>query len=446
MRKYFGTDGMRGRVNDSYMTPENIVRLGLAVGSCFRNSSIGRQLVVIGKDTRLSGYMIEPALVAGLTSAGIDVMTVGPIPTPAVSILIKSLRANAGIMISASHNPYYDNGIKIFGPDSYKLSDAVEKKIESLMDEPERSMYAHPKNLGSTFRLEDACGRYTQHVESTLQQRLSLSSMKIALDTAHGAAYKVAPKIFRELGAQVLQIGAAPNGYNINDKVGATAPQVLANFVVSNNAHVGFALDGDADRVVAVDERGNIINGDQIIAVIATYLKSIGSLRGPVVTTHMSNMALANYLSDIAIDIKLTQVGDRYVAEQMRSIGSNFGGEHSGHLILSDFSATGDGIVASLWFLSAMQQWGKLPSQLRAFFTPYPQILKNIAVEDFSILDHKNIASAAALARRRLGKNGRLILRKSGTEKVVRIMVEGDHAPLVQDVMDVFTKQFQQFI
>ena len=435
MKKYFGTDGMRGLVNSGNMTPEVALRLGVASGHYFK-SKVGRHLVVIGKDTRLSGYMVENALVAGLTSAGMDVILVGPVPTPAIPILTKSLRADAGIMISASHNPYYDNGIKIFAPNGYKLSDSVEMEIERLMDSEVSELYAPAEKVGRAMRLEDVAGRYTEYVKTALPLEQNISGIKIALDTANGASYKIAPTVFSELGAEITQIGSEPNGTNINEGVGATAPQALAELVVNERCDIGFALDGDADRLIVVDELGNIIDGDQIIAVIADYLNKQGSLSGNVVATVMSNMGLEEYLKDKGIGLTRTAVGDRYVVEEMQNSDSNLGGEQSGHIVASDFATTGDGILAGIYVLCALLESGKKASELCCAFTPYPQILKNVRVKDFSILENADVVGAIETADKELAGMGRTLIRKSGTEPIIRVMAEGKDKTLVQKVVD----------
>ncbi|MGB1360570.1 MAG: phosphoglucosamine mutase [Alphaproteobacteria bacterium] len=435
MKKYFGTDGIRGLVNSGNMTPELSLRLGIAAGHYFK-SLVGRQLVIIGKDTRLSGYMVETSLVAGLTSAGMDVVLVGPVPTPAIPILTKSLRADAGIMISASHNPYYDNGIKIFAPDGYKLSDNVEIEIERLMDGDINELYAPAEKVGRAMRLEDVAGRYTEYVKTALPIGKDLSGLKIALDTANGASYKIAPKVFEELGAKVIQIGDKPNGKNINEGVGATAPQSLAELVVAEKADIGLALDGDADRLIVVDELGNIIDGDQIIAIVADYLNTQGSLKGNVVATVMSNMGLEEYLKNKGIGLTRTAVGDRYVGEEMRRSGANFGGEQSGHIITSDFATTGDGVVAGIYVLSALLENNVKASTLCNAFEPYPQILKNVRVNDFSVLDNDAVVKAIKDADDKLSGTGRTLIRKSGTEPIIRVMAEGQNLELVEQCVN----------
>lgn len=435
LRKYFGTDGMRGCVNHGQMTCDVILRLGISVGHYFK-STVGRHLVVIGKDTRLSGYMLENTLVGGLTSAGMDVVLVGPVPTPAIPVLVDSLRADAGIMISASHNPYQDNGIKIFGPDGYKLSDSVESAIESLMDGDMTTLYAPADKVGRAMRIIDVSHRYTDHAKMALPTGFRLHGLKIALDTAHGAGYKIAYDVYTALGADVVQIGNTPNGMNINDGFGATAPDRLVQCVLENKADIGLALDGDGDRLCVVDETGNIIDGDQVIAIIAKHLHSQGQLRGAVTTTIMSNMGLAECLKDVGIDMIRTQVGDRYVVESMRENDYNFGGEQSGHLVMTDFSTTGDGIVAGLNVLSAMLVQNKKASEICNQFTPYPQVLKNIRVTDFGVLNHPDVQHAIAQADIELGDTGRTLIRKSGTEPLIRVMAEGKNKPQVEKTVD----------
>ena len=435
MRKYFGTDGIRGLVNSGNMTPEIALRLGVASGHYFK-SLVGRHLVIIGKDTRLSGYMVENALVAGLTSAGMDAVLVGPVPTPAIHILTKSLRADAGIMISASHNPYYDNGIKIFAPNGYKLSDNVELEIERLMDSDINELYATPQKVGRAMRLDDVAVRYAEHIKNALPLEKSISGFKIALDTANGAGYKIAPKVFEELGAEIVQIGDNPNGKNINDGVGATAPNKLSKLVVAENANIGFALDGDADRLIVVDEKGNVIDGDQIIAIIANYLNSKQQLSGNVVTTVMSNMGLEEYLSNKNIGLTRTAVGDRYVVQEMQKSNSNLGGEQSGHIVASDFSTTGDGILAGIYVLCALIQSGKLASDFCKAFKPYPQVLENVRVNNFSVLKKDEVVETIKQADIKLADTGRTLIRKSGTEPIIRVMAEARSTKLVRQVVD----------
>jgi len=435
MRKYFGTDGIRGLVNSDNMTPEIALKLGIASGHYFK-SLVGRHLVIIGKDTRLSGYMVENALVAGLTSAGMDVVLVGPVPTPAIPILTKTLRADAGIMISASHNPYYDNGIKIFAPNGYKLSDSVELEIERLMDSDINELYATPQKVGRAMRLNDVAVRYTEYIKTALPLEKSISGFKIALDTANGASYKIAPKVFEELGAEIVQIGNTPNGRNINDGVGATAPDKLSKLVVAENANIGFALDGDADRLIVVDEKGNVIDGDQIIAIIANYLNKKEQLTGNVVTTVMSNMGLEEYLSNRNIGLTRTAVGDRYVVQEMQKSNSNLGGEQSGHIVASDFSTTGDGILAGIYVLCALIESNKLASDFCKVFEPYPQVLKNIRVSDFSVLENDEVINTIKQADIKLANTGRTLIRKSGTEPIIRVMAEAQCIKLVEQVVD----------
>ncbi|MDG1153837.1 MAG: phosphoglucosamine mutase [Alphaproteobacteria bacterium] len=435
MRKYFGTDGIRGLVNSGNMTPEIALRLGVASGHYFK-SLVGRHLVIIGKDTRLSGYMVENALVAGLTSAGMDAVLVGPVPTPAIPILTKSLRADAGIMISASHNPYYDNGIKIFAPNGYKLSDNVELEIERLMDSDINELYATPQKVGRAMRLDDVAVRYAEHIKNALPLEKNISGFKIALDTANGAGYKIAPKVFEELGAEIVQIGDNPNGKNINDGVGATAPNKLSKLVVAENANIGFALDGDADRLIVVDEKGNVIDGDQIIAIIANYLNNKQQLSGNVVTTVMSNMGLEEYLSNKNIGLTRTAVGDRYVVQEMQKSNSNLGGEQSGHIVASDFSTTGDGILAGIYVLCALIQSGKLASDFCKAFKPYPQVLENVRVNNFSVLKKDEVVEAIKQADIKLADTGRTLIRKSGTEPIIRVMAEARSKKLVKQVVD----------
>ena len=424
-RKYFGTDGIRGTVNKSFMTPEIAMRLGMAAGRYFRRSEAGRHSVVIGKDTRLSGYMIEPALVAGFTSVGMDVTLFGPLPTPAVAMMTRSLRADLGVMISASHNAFSDNGLKLFGPDGYKLSDKIELEIEELMDKPLDYRLAAPADLGRAKRIEEATSRYIEIVKATFPRRMRLTGLRIVVDCANGAAYQAAPRALYELGAEVIPIGVTPNGFNINDEVGSTDTRALVASVKKYRADIGIALDGDADRCIIIDEKGNEIDGDQLIGLIATEWKTSGQLTKPgVVATIMSNLGLENYLADQGISLERTKVGDRYVVEQMRKKGYNVGGEQSGHIVLSDFSTTGDGLLAALQVLTALVRSGKPLSEIGNVFTPVPQTLINVRYSDVNPLEDPKVKAVITAQKRRLGKNGRLVIRKSGTEPLIRVMTE----------------------
>ncbi len=433
-RRYFGTDGIRGRTNQSTMTAAMAMRVGMAAGRHFLRGN-HRHRVVIGKDTRLSGYMIENALVAGFTSVGMDVVQFGPIPTPAVGMLAASMRADLGVMISASHNPYYDNGIKLFGPDGFKLSDDDELKIEALLDEEVN--LAESSKIGRARRVEDARGRYIHAVKSTFPSHLRLDGLRIVIDCANGAAYNTAPSALWELGADVVAIGVDPNGTNINDGCGSTAPMLLQETVVSAGADIGIALDGDADRLIVVDEQGKIVDGDQIMALIATEWARIGKLRGGgLVATVMSNLGLERLLTGQGIALERTQVGDRYVLERMRGGGFNVGGEQSGHMILSDYATTGDGTIAALQVLAALVEAGKPASEVLHRFDAVPQLLKNVRFAGGKPLEDGEVQRVIAQAEKELSGSGRLVIRPSGTEPVIRVMAEGDDADQVRDVVD----------
>ncbi|MET0363876.1 MAG: phosphoglucosamine mutase [Sphingobium sp.] len=433
-RRFFGTDGIRGRTNKAPMTAEMAMRVGMAAGRHFMRGS-HRHRVVIGKDTRLSGYMIENALVAGFTSVGMDVVQFGPIPTPAVGMLAASMRADLGVMISASHNPFYDNGIKLFGPDGYKLSDEDELKIEAFIEAD--AVLADSENIGRARRVEDARGRYIHAVKSTFPSHLRLDGLRIVVDCANGAAYQTAPSTFWELGAQVVAIGVTPNGTNINDGCGSTSPGLLQETVVASGADIGIALDGDADRLIVVDEKGQIIDGDQIMGLIATDWAKDGRLRGGgLVATVMSNLGLERLLVGQGITLERTQVGDRYVLERMRGGGFNVGGEQSGHMILSDYATTGDGTIAALQVLAALVGAGKTASEVLHRFDPVPQLLKNVRFGGGKPLDDSTVQRVIAQAEAELAGSGRLVIRPSGTEPVIRVMAEGDDADQVRDVVE----------
>jgi phosphoglucosamine mutase len=435
-RKYFGTDGIRGRANRFPMTPEIAMKAGMAVGVAFRNGD-HRHRVVIGKDTRLSGYMIENALVAGFTAAGMDVFLLGPIPTPAVAMLTRSLRADVGVMISASHNPYSDNGIKLFGPDGYKLSDELELTIERLIDEDLTKSLAENGDLGRAKRIDGVHDRYIEFAKRTLPRDVSLEGLRIAIDCANGAAYKVAPAVLWEMGADVVTMHNEPNGTNINEDCGSTHPLSLQKKVREVRADIGIALDGDADRVLIVDENGTVVDGDQLMAVIAEDWQASGRLAAPgVVATIMSNLGLERFLGDKGLELIRTQVGDRYVVEHMREHGYNLGGEQSGHIVLSDYSTTGDGLVSALQLLACVKKSGKSVSQVCAKFTPVPQFLKNVRFAGGKPLEDKHVISAIDEAKDRLGASGRLVIRPSGTEPLIRVMAEGDDRILVENVVD----------
>jgi phosphoglucosamine mutase len=432
-RRYFGTDGIRGRTNQTPMTAEMAMRVGMAAGRHFLRGH-HRHRVVIGKDTRMSGYMIENALVAGFTSVGMDVVQFGPIPTPAVAMLAASMRADLGVMISASHNPYQDNGIKLFGPDGYKLSDTDELRIEALIDEG--APLADSALIGRARRVEDGRGRYIHFVKSTFPAELRLDGLKVVLDCANGAAYQTAPTTLWELGADLVPIGVAPNGTNINDGCGSTAPQLLQETVVASGADIGIALDGDADRLIVVDEKGAIVDGDQIMALIATSWARSGKLRGSVIATVMSNLGLERLLGERGIGMVRTKVGDRYVLEEMRASGANVGGEQSGHMILSDYATTGDGTIAALQVLAALVGNGKRASDLLRQFEPVPQLLRNVRFAGGNPLEAAGVRRAIAESERALDGSGRLVIRPSGTEPVIRVMAEGDDAEQVRRIVE----------
>jgi len=433
-RKYFGTDGIRGTTNVSAMTAAMAMKVGMAAGAHFARGD-HRHRVVIGKDTRLSGYMLENAMVAGFTSVGMDVVLVGPMPTPAVAMLTQSMRADMGVMISASHNPYADNGIKLFGPDGYKLSDEDELAIEALIDG--EVPLAASANIGRARRVEDARGRYIHAAKSTFPEDLTLDGLKVVVDCANGAAYQVAPSALWELGAEVIAIGVTPNGKNINDGVGSTAPDTLCETVVGSGAHIGIALDGDADRLIVVDETGRVIDGDQLMALIAGGWARQGRLAGGgLVTTVMSNLGLERHLAAQGLGMVRTAVGDRYVLEKMRSSGYNVGGEQSGHIILSDYATTGDGLVASLQVLAELVRAGAPASEVLHRFDPLPQILKNVRFKGGKPLDDARVKDAIAGAEAELDGKGRLVIRASGTESVIRVMAEGDDRGQVEAVVD----------
>ncbi len=441
-RKYFGTDGVRGKAN-KIITPDLALRVGQAAGLVFRRGE-HRNRVVIGKDTRLSGYMIETALVAGFTSVGMDVLLLGPMPTPAVAMLTRSMRADLGVMISASHNAYEDNGIKLFDPDGFKLSDETELEIEALIDGNINERLAASASLGRAKRIESVHARYIEFAKRTLPRTMDLDGLRIVIDCANGAAYKVAPEALWELGAEVFPIGVEPDGFNINRDVGSTAPNAVINKVREMRADIGIALDGDADRVIIVDEKGQVVDGDQLMAVIAKSWKDDGRLSKPgVVATIMSNLGLERYLGGIGLTLARTAVGDRYVLEHMREHGFNIGGEQSGHMILSDYSTTGDGLVAALQVLAMVKKLGKPVSEVCHLFDPLPQILKNVRYKSGQPLKDKRVVEAIASSTAVLGAHGRLVIRPSGTEPVIRVMAEGDDHALVEkavnDVVDALS-------
>lgn len=437
-RKYFGTDGIRGTANKFPMTAEIALKVGMAVGAKFTDGD-HRHRVVIGKDTRLSGYMIEPALTAGFAAVGMDVFLVGPVPTPAVSMLTKSLRADIGIMISASHNPYHDNGIKIFNRDGHKLSDKLEKEIEILIDGDITPYLAKSENFGRVKRLDDARGRYIEFVKNSFPKDKTLTGLKIVVDCANGASYSMAPTIFRELGADVIEIGTEPNGFNINEKCGSTYPDTIARRVLEEKADIGVALDGDADRLLIINEQGHAVAGDKVIALIAEKLHNRGELKkDTVIITQMSNLALENYLSYIGVSTIRTQVGDRYVLEEMKKQGCNFGGEQSGHIVLSDYSTTGDGMVAALQVLSVVYDSKKPVSEVLNLFELFPQILRNIKFDASkkNPLEEESVKKFIEEKSRELGAEGRVLVRKSGTESLIRVMVEGKDRKEIEKIAD----------
>jgi phosphoglucosamine mutase len=436
-RKYFGTDGIRGQANKFPMTPEVAMKVGMAAGLSFQRGN-HRHRVVIGKDTRLSGYMLENAMVAGFCAAGMDVFLLGPIPTPAVAMLVRSLRADLGVMISASHNPYYDNGIKLFGPDGYKLSDEIEARIESLLDEDIAVALADQDSLGRAKRVDGVHDRYIEFAKRTMPRSMSLAGLRVVIDVANGAAYKVAPEALWELGAEVFTINAEPNGFNINKECGSTHPAGLQKKVHEVRADIGIALDGDADRMVIVDESGNVVDGDQIMALIAESWFQAGRLAGGgVVATVMSNLGLERFLGNIGLQLHRTKVGDRYVVEHMRAHGFNVGGEQSGHMVLSDFTTTGDGLVSALQVLACIKRSNKPVSELCRKFEPVPQVLKNVRFSSGDKpLDSAPVKAVIEDARNRLGGNGRLVIRPSGTEPLIRVMAEADDPKLVEAVVN----------
>ena len=421
--KYFGTDGIRGTVNQGNITGEKFFKFGLASGTYFKNQKKSKQIAIIAKDTRLSGYTLEPALVSGLVSGGMHVFTLGPLPTNGLAMLTKSMKANMGIMITASHNPYYDNGLKLFGPDGMKLSDKIEKKIEKLIDAKNTKQLTNPNLLGRVKRLEDGNERYINILKNNFPRNFHLKGTKIVLDCANGASYKAAPKLLKDLGAKVISIGVNPNGLNINEKCGSTYPSKIMTAVRKNKANVGIAFDGDADRVIMCDEKGKIIDGDQIIAMLARRWKLKKILKGGVVGTLMSNYGLEKFLNNEKIRFSRSKVGDRYVKEKMKKLNYNLGGEQSGHIILGKFATTGDGLLVALEVLFSLRK-GKKASQLFKVFKPLPQILDNIIVRDKNVVDNTKCIKAIKKANKLMGLKGRILVRKSGTEPKIRIMAE----------------------
>ena len=434
-RKYFGTDGIRGRAN-GVITPELALKVGQAVGLIFQKGE-HRHRVLIGKDTRLSGYMIENALTAGFTSVGMDVLLTGPIPTPGVAMLTRSMRADLGVMISASHNPFDDNGIKLFGPDGYKLSDEIEKQIEELIDGDLAKRLANSQKIGRAKRIDGVQDRYIEFAKRTLPRTMELDGMRIVIDCANGAGYRVAPEALWELGAEVFSLGVEPDGFNINKDVGSTAPTALVQKVREMRADIGIALDGDADRVAIVDEKGHLIDGDQLLAVVAESWKEDQRLAKPtVVATVMSNLGLERHLKGIGLALARTPVGDRYVLEHMREGGFNLGGEPSGHIIMSDYATTGDGFVAALQVLAVVKKHGRPVSEVCHRFDPLPQVMKNVRYRNGAPLEDAKVKSAIEAAVQRLDGQGRLVIRASGTEPVIRVMAEGENAPFIEEVVD----------
>ncbi len=435
-RSYFGTDGIRGTANAWPITPDIALKVGMAAGLAFKRGN-HRHRVVIGKDTRLSGYMIEPALTAGFTAVGVDVFLTGPVPTPAVAMLTRSLRADLGVMISASHNPFADNGIKLFGPDGYKLSDEIETKIEAMIDSDMSRHLAAPASLGRTKRVDGERARYVEFAKRTLPRQLSLDGLRVVVDCANGAAYKVAPEVLWELGAEVVAIGVEPDGLNINRECGSTSLAAVCAKVHEVRADIGIALDGDADRVILVDEKGRVVDGDQLMAVVADSFAEDGRLSKPgIVATIMSNLGLERFLEGRGLSLQRTKVGDRYVVEAMRAGGYNVGGEQSGHIVLSDFSTTGDGLVAALQVLDRVRRQGKPVSEVCHKFDPMPQILKNVRTKGGKPLEVETVRAAIEAATSRLGAGGRIVVRPSGTEPLIRVMGEGENAGLVGEVVD----------
>jgi phosphoglucosamine mutase len=435
-RAYFGTDGIRGQANRHPMTAEVALRVGMAAGKLFMSQDQRRHMVVIGKDTRLSGYMIEPALVAGFTSVGMDVRLFGPLPTPAVAMMTRSLRADLGVMISASHNGFEDNGIKLFGPDGYKLSDERELEIEARMDQGLEEGLAGPRGLGRVQRIDDSQARYIEIAKASFPRRMSLAGLRVVIDCANGAAYKVAPEVLYELGAEVVKLGVSPDGFNINEECGSTHPEAMVAAVKKYRADLGIALDGDADRLVLCDERGVVVDGDQIMALIAEHWAARGRLTGGgVVATIMSNLGLERFLAQRGLRLERTPVGDRSVMMRMREGGFNLGGEQSGHIILSDICTTGDGLVAALQVLAVLKETGKPMSALARQFEPVPQKLENVRFAGGKPLESEQVQGVIAQASERLNGSGRLVVRASGTEPLIRIMAEGDDEKLVMQVV-----------
>ena len=438
-KKYFGTDGIRGKVNQENINGEMFFKFGLAAGTYFKNQKKSKQIAIIAKDTRLSGYTLEPALVSGLASAGVHVFTFGPLPTNGLAMLTKKMKANMGIMITASHNPYYDNGLKLFGPDGLKLSDKIEKKIETIIDSKITDKLSNPKILGRVKRLEDGSEKYIEILKKNFPNQFNLRGLKIAIDCANGAAYKVGPKLLRSLGAEVYEIGTSPNGFNINEKCGSTFPNKIKNLTKKNRAHIGISLDGDADRIIICDEKGNIIDGDKIIAMLAQRWKRKKILKGGVVGTLMSNYGLEKFFKKNKIKFLRSNVGDRYVKELMQKNKFNLGGEQSGHIILGKFATTGDGMLVALEILFSMRK-GKKASELFKNFIPTPQLLENIEVKDKSIIKSIKCKKAIKIANNLVRGKGRMLVRKSGTEPKIRIMCESENKILLKKCINIVKK------
>ena len=442
-RKLFGTDGIRGRANQAPMTADMALKLGAAAGRYFRTDGANRHRVVIGKDTRLSGYMFENALTAGLTSTGMNVQLLGPVPTPAVGLLTHSMRADLGIMISASHNAFHDNGIKFFGPDGYKLSDEAESEIEAILEGEIKP--AASENIGRARRIDGALERYIEYAKTTFPAPGRLSGLKIVIDCANGAAYRAAPEVLYELGAEVVAIGVEPNGTNINKGCGSTDTRQAQDRVVAEGADIGICLDGDADRVMIIDETGTVADGDQLMGLMASQWAESGRLKGgALVATVMSNLGLERFLQGKDLRLERTQVGDRYVVEAMRSGGYNLGGEQSGHIVMTDYATTGDGLIAALQFLAAMVSTGQTASELARQFDPVPQLLKNVRFDAGAApLEADSVKAAISEGEARLGDSGRLLIRKSGTEPLVRVMAEAEDSALMEEVVDAIVAQVE---
>ncbi len=442
IKKYFGTDGIRGKVNQEKINGEMFFKFGLAAGTYFNNQKKTKQIAIIAKDTRLSGYTLEPALVSGLTSAGMHVFTFGPLPSNGLAMLTKKMKANMGIMITASHNSFEDNGLKLFGPDGLKLSDKIEKKIEKLIDSKVLKNLSNPKLLGRVKRLEYGSEKYIEILKTNFPKQFNLRGLKIAIDCANGAAYKVGPQLLRSLGAEVYEIGTSPNGFNINNKCGSTFPNKIKYYTKKTKSHIGISLDGDADRIIICDEKGKIIDGDKIIATIAERWKRKKILKGGVVGTLMSNYGLQKYFAENKIKFIRSKVGDRYVKDLMQKSKFNLGGEQSGHIILGNFATTGDGLLVALEILFSMRK-GKKASEIFRNFTPTPQILENIKVKDKSVIHSSKCKNAIKKANIILKGQGRILVRKSGTEPVIRIMCETENKDILSNCINIVKKSIK---